>query len=667
MPARSPRKRGDAILVGRSVTNKGNRTRRTGKADLAAGNEIVLQPVGSDARIAVSGGTGDVTNQGTVKAAQAELASAGGNVYALAENGAGVISATGTKTVNGHVWLTAGGDAQVSGTITAKNADGSGGTVSVIADGSTTVTGTIRAAGDAGHKGGSIETSGHTLAIGGATIDAGQGGQWLLDPVDLTVDASAASTIDGALASNTDVTLQTTATTASGSGTQTSGNGDIIIASALSWGTSAKLTLDAYNAIFIDAPISVTGGGGVVLNAAYDTTTVSGLSLLKLNFARGDSIDYGAIDNGGTLSINGTGYTLLYSMSDVQNINAGLNANYALATSLDASGVTGWVPIGTDGAGHALNSYYGFRGIFDGLGNTISNLTVNTGSYDYAGLFGETYGTLRNIGLIGGSVTGNGFFVGGLAGVNGGVIVNAYATGAVIGGTYYAGGLAGLDSGTVVASYATGAVSGGILVGGLIGAVSVGVPTVTIVDAYATGAVNGTSYVGGLVGSNSGGSTVRNSYAIGAVQSTGTSSLITVGGLIGYNSSSCPVSNSYWDIETSGQSAGIGTDYSYQTVTGQTTAQLQGTLPSGFEFERLGHGHRAVSLFHMAISDDAAGDHGLCLWRCGRNGAGLGRIRRGDGLGAGGWVRHSARRRPAPMATTMFSRRPARSPARSNC
>ena len=43
---------------------------------------------------------------------------------------------------------------------------------------------------------------------------------------------------------------------------------------------------------------------------------------------------------GQALTINGTPYTLLYSMSDVQSINNNLAAAYALARSLDASGTT---------------------------------------------------------------------------------------------------------------------------------------------------------------------------------------------------------------------------------------------------------------------------------------------------------------------------------------
>ena len=254
---------GDAILVGASVSNTGTISAPNGTIGLAAGNEITLQPVGSDSRISISGGTGSVSNSGNLRAAQAELNAAGGNVYALAENNGGVISATGTQTINGHVWLTAGGagSVTVAGNVTAQNANGAGGSVtvrgydialpgainasatsangaggnvSVIASNSTSVTGSIAARGGASGAGGTIETSGHTLAIGGAKIDAGQGGNWLLDPYDLTVDSTAATTIDGTLNAGTSVLLKTTATGTSGPGTpNASGNGDIYINSAI--------------------------------------------------------------------------------------------------------------------------------------------------------------------------------------------------------------------------------------------------------------------------------------------------------------------------------------------------------------------------------------------------------------------------------------------------
>ena len=89
----------------------------------------------SGPQVQVQAGSGDVTNGGTINAAQAKLDAAGGNVYALATNNGGLVRATGTTTRAGRVYLTAGGDVQVGGTIKASNADGSGGTVKATGNG----------------------------------------------------------------------------------------------------------------------------------------------------------------------------------------------------------------------------------------------------------------------------------------------------------------------------------------------------------------------------------------------------------------------------------------------------------------------------------------------------------------------------------------------------
>ncbi|SER02244.1 The GLUG motif-containing protein, partial [Pseudomonas cuatrocienegasensis] len=207
---------------------------------------------------------------------------------------------------------------------------------------------------------------------------------------------------------------------------------------------------------------------------------------------------------------------------------------YALAQDLDASGTTyNQALVGTSFAN-------AFTGTFTGLGHTVSNLTINSATQDYIGLFGRTGSTsqIRDIGLVGGSVTGN-VYVGALVGRSGGSINNAYATGNVT-GWGVVGGLAGFnDSGTISNAHATGNVTGIEGVGGLLG-VNHGI----ISNVYATGNVNAeTNYAGGLVGksakSTTADSTINNAYATGNV--TGGSS---VGGLVG-DSSNSTISNAH--------------------------------------------------------------------------------------------------------------------------
>ncbi|HUH55832.1 MAG TPA: YDG domain-containing protein, partial [Rhodanobacter sp.] len=231
------------------------------------------------------------------------------------------------------------------------------------------------------------------------------------------------------------------------------------------------------------------------------------------------------------------------------NIDAGETARAVNSVAAaDASGMwsnAGFAPIGKTGW---------FTGIFDGLGHTISGLTINRPGTSNVGLFGLMKGTISNIGLLGGSMAGDSF-VGGLAGLNsGGTITRAYTTGTVSGTGEQVGGLVGNNGGTISQSYATGAVSAPTRVGGL-----VGLNNGSISQSYATGAVIGAGYAGGgLVGTNAG--TIDQSYATGAVGGTS-----NVGGLAG--TSYGTITNSYWATDTSGQATSAGGN-------GLTTAQM---------------------------------------------------------------------------------------------
>ncbi|MGA2091903.1 MAG: M6 family metalloprotease domain-containing protein [Sedimentisphaerales bacterium] len=289
-----------------------------------------------------------------------------------------------------------------------------------------------------------------------------------------------------------------------------------------------------------------------------------------------------------------------------------------------------------------------FTGTFDGNGHKITNFTINGGSNDYLGLFGRIFsgGSVKNLGLENCSVSGCDY-VGSLAGFNRGSISNCYSTGVVSGDYYYVGGLVGYndDGGNISNCYSTGAVSStydpdglqGRGVGGLVG-VNTGI---IISNCYSTGAVSGTYYVGGLVGENLGSisqcystgsvsgyayvgglvgdndgiiGSISNCYSTGGVggfgffdeygqwhpsgcigglvginsssisncYSTGTVSgddeSEDVGGLVGYNYGS--VVSSFWDTQTSGQTTSAG-------GTGRTTAQMKTLLTftsAGWDF-----------------------------------------------------------------------------------
>ncbi|MFP3344955.1 hypothetical protein R0J87_20985, partial [Halomonas sp. SIMBA_159] len=81
-----------------------------------------------------------------------------------------------------------------------------------------------------------------------------------------------------------------------------------------------------------------------------------------------------------------------------------------------------------------------FSGSFEGLGHAVTGLTVAR-SGSYSGLFGQSSGAIRGVGLRGGSITGADF-VGGLVGYNTGTLTGVYAT-ATVSGASDVGGLAG--------------------------------------------------------------------------------------------------------------------------------------------------------------------------------------------------------------------------------
>ena len=120
----------------------------------------------------------------------------------------------------------------------------------------TTANGTIYAKGGTnGGDGGHIETSGHSLSISGAQMNAysssGKSGLWLIDPTDVTVDAGSAATIVSGLAS-ADV--------------QISADRDIVISANIATNTNNKLLFTA------GGSINMTGGYNIWLNTSNSAT-----------------------------------------------------------------------------------------------------------------------------------------------------------------------------------------------------------------------------------------------------------------------------------------------------------------------------------------------------------------------------------------------------------
>ncbi|MFK3889920.1 YDG domain-containing protein, partial [Sphingomonas sp. NPDC079357] len=128
---------GDVALVAAKVVNEGSLEAANGSVGLLAGYQVLLRDRGLENgrfSVVVGGNGTSATNVGAIRAAEAELRAQGGNVYALAGNTAGIVNAQGVDTRGGRIFLTAeGGEAQLTGTLRARTADGAGGKVEVTA------------------------------------------------------------------------------------------------------------------------------------------------------------------------------------------------------------------------------------------------------------------------------------------------------------------------------------------------------------------------------------------------------------------------------------------------------------------------------------------------------------------------------------------------------
>lgn len=194
-----------------------------------------------------------------------------------------------------------------------------------------------------------------------------------------------------------------------------------------------------------------------------------------------------------------------------------------------------------------------FSGVFDGNGHTISHLTIVGQSY--LGLFGQLGYSARisNLRLEMINVNGTDVYIGGLVGVNRGIITTSYSNG-TISGYWSVGGLVGINYSRITMSCNIGTVNGVSNVGGL-----VGFNRNTVATSYSTSSVSGVENIGGLVGRSQG--SITASYSTGVT--TGNDN---VGGLVGFNNGS--IATSFWDIQTSGKAISAG-------GTGKTTIEMQ--------------------------------------------------------------------------------------------
>ena len=375
--------------------------------------------------------------------------------------------------------------------------------------------------------------------------------------------------------------------------------------------------------------LNMTATNGININADVNITGNSNLSLTT--GSAGYALNYGSKVNlagaAPTFSVNGTPYSIISDVNQLQNMSLNLAGNFVLANDIDATGTISWnggqgfVPVGT--------TSLAFSGNIEGLGHVVDGLSIQLPATDYVGLIGYTLGSsIRHLGITNANIA-DGNYTAGLVGAygNGGAVPITlqanWVTGSVK-GLSNVGGLVGqlsnsfLTSMLVNKNYVNAAVQGNTNVGGLLGSTQIflitapGSSPVTIGNNYVAGSVQGTTNTGGLIGQdvfneligNSSVYTIKDNLITAAVTGTtspggliGNSLVSTIvfgsnsfklnqnyvsgpvsgtaaGGLIGQASIPfgfiAPLNSNFWNTQTTGQSAGIGVQVGIPVSTGYT-------------------------------------------------------------------------------------------------
>ncbi len=218
----------------------------------------------------------------------------------------------------------------------------------------------------------------------------------------------------------------------------------------------------------------------------------------------------------------------IYTASDLNKladlVNDGIDHGgfYRLENDIDLSiygkdydGGKGWTAIGS--------SESPFQGIFDGNNKKITGLYINR-DQDNVGLFGYiNHGTVKNVVLVGGNVSGMNN-VGGVAGY-----------------VFF-------SSGVIENCINTGSISGKENVGGVVGYSELS----TISKFNNTGSISGVNHVGGVIGHSLGGS-IKKCINTGSIRAEGDQ----VGGVVGFNQSEVNACLNKGNIRANEQVGGV--------------------------------------------------------------------------------------------------------------
>ena len=313
-------------LLAKEVVNEGIIAAQTGSVNLAAGSGMSLDYNGDGKMtVAVTDGAyqSAVANKKLIQADGGLVVMTASGKDALmdsAVNNSGMIQANTLGEAAGKISLT-GDNIATTGTISADGgSNGHGGTIKIIANHKTAVDGQLSAkGGQLAGDGGFIETSGDIVSIGDhssiqANAPQGKAGQWLIDPVNITISDDGKDNDENGtnintnfirekLEKGTNVTLNTTNKTGNDAGT-------ITVKDAIRVDNSlggATLTLKANKAININNDISFTGNQGSHTNLTLETTDADSSINNNANINIGDGTLNITTGKNGVLNVGSIG------------------------------------------------------------------------------------------------------------------------------------------------------------------------------------------------------------------------------------------------------------------------------------------------------------------------------------------------------------------------
>lgn len=264
-----------------------------------------------------------------------------------------------------------------------------------------------------------------------------------------------------------------------------------------------------------------------------------------------------------------------------QQVNNGTNyrgKHFLLVSDLDLS-VKEWTPIGT-----YSNSFWGG---FDGVGRTITGMTITGKENKYVGLFGACYNFtapssyIKSVTVKRANISGHSF-VGAIAGA-GANISDCYSIENTIYASRCVGGVCGSLIGNISGCYNSSSVKGNSTAGGIMGSASYeGRDGNGVVQyCYNIGAVTVSqqdSSVGGITGASANRYDISNCLNCGKITGNGKN----VGGIAGSTDSNYMnfIGNCYYNSDLN--NAGVGEGASDKVIP-LTTSQLCGALPEGLD------------------------------------------------------------------------------------